>query len=65
MNKSDAVFDTAQTSAEIPAKSLTMPGLFSDEEMILDEILSSDPDDMTPREALDLVARWKKQLSGK
>lgn len=65
VNKSDAVFDTAQTSAEIPAKSLTMPGLFSDEEMILDEILSSDPDDMTPREALDLVARWKKQLSGK
>ena len=65
VNKSEAIFDTAQTSAEIPAKSLTMPGLFSDEEMILDEILSADPDDMTPREALDLVARWKKQLSGK
>ena len=65
LNKSDAIFETVQSSAEIPAKSLTMPGLFSDEEMILDEILSADPDDMTPREALDLVARWKKQLSGK
>lgn len=64
-NKGGAVFETAQTGAEIPAKSLAMPGLFSDEEMILDEILSADPDDLTPREALDLVARWKKQLSGK
>jgi len=63
--KCETVFETAQTSAEIPAKSLTMPGLFSDEEIILDEILSADPDDLTPREALDLVARWKKQLSGK
>ena len=63
--KGGAVFETAQTGAEIPAKSLAMPGLFSDEEMILDEILSADPDDLTPREALDLVARWKKQLSGK
>ncbi len=59
------IIETAQTSAEIPLKSLSMPGLFSDEEMILDEILSADPDNLTPREALDLVARWKKQLSGK
>lgn len=41
------------------------PGaLFSDEEMILDEILSTDPDNMTPIKALELVARWKKNLSG-
>ena len=46
-------------------KSVSMPGLFSDEELVLDEILSSDPDDMTPRQALDLVARWKKSLSGR
>ena len=46
-------------------KSVSMPGLFSDEELVLDEILSSDPDDMTPRQALDLVARWKKTLSGR
>ncbi len=45
-------------------KSLKMPGLFSDEEIVLDEILSCDPDDMTPRQALDLVSRWKKELSG-
>ena len=46
-------------------KSVSMPCLFSDEELVLDEILSSDPDDMTPRQALDLVARWKKTLSGR
>ncbi|MBQ0051450.1 MAG: DNA mismatch repair protein MutS [Treponema sp.] len=56
---------TAQTSAQVPQKSVSMPGLFSDEELILDEILSCDPDDMTPRQALDLVSRWKKHLSGK
>lgn len=63
--KGASLIETSRTSAETPAKSLTMPGLFSDEEMILDEILSADPDNMTPREALDLVARWKKQLSGR
>ena len=39
--------------------------LFSDEELILDEILSADTDNMTPIAALQTVARWKKALSGK
>ena len=58
---------TLQTAPEEKhlEKSVSMPGLFSDEELVLDEILSSDPDDMTPRQALDLVARWKKSLSGR
>jgi len=43
---------------------LTVPGLFSDEEIILDEILSADVDNITPFQALQLVSRWKKQLSG-
>ncbi len=42
-----------------------VPGLFSDEELILDEILSTEVDDITPRQALELVARWKKSLSGR
>ena len=41
------------------------PGLFSDEEIVLDEILSADTDNMTPLAALQAVARWKKSLSGK
>ena len=41
------------------------PGLFSDEEIILDEILSSDPDNMTPFAALQAISRWKKALNGK
>lgn len=60
------MIQTAQSNAEKTLeKSVSMPGLFSDEELVLDEILSSDPDDMTPRQALDLVARWKKSLSGR
>jgi len=39
--------------------------LFTDEEMVLDEILSADTDNMTPLLALQTVARWKKSLSGK
>lgn len=49
-----------------PAKNETHEaGLFSDEELILDEILSLEPDDMTPLQALQAVARWKKALSGR
>lgn len=42
-----------------------VPGLFSDEELILDEILSSDPENMTPMQALQLISRWKNSLSGR
>ena len=47
------------------SRAVQSPGLFSDEELILDEILSTEPDNLTPLEALQLVARWKKHLSGK
>ena len=38
---------------------------FSDEELILDEILSTDTDSLPPIEALLRIARWKKALTGK
>ncbi len=41
------------------------PGLFSDEEIILDEILSCDTDNMTPLAALQIISRWKKTLGGR
>lgn len=37
-------------------------GLFTDEELVMDEILSVDPDNLTPLKALELVARWKHTL---
>ncbi len=40
------------------------PGLFSDEEIIISEILSTDTDNLTPINALQAIARWKKALSG-
>jgi DNA mismatch repair protein MutS len=42
---------------------LQVPGLFSDEEIILDEILSADTDLLTPLSALQMIVRWKKTLS--
>ena len=51
---------------ETPSKSDSWTGaLFSDEEMILDEILSVDLNNTTPMQALKAVARWKKTLSGR
>ena len=41
------------------------PGLFSDEEIIISEILSTDTDNLTPLNALQIIARWKKALSGR
>ena len=52
---------------EIPSQkinSVSAPGLFSDEEIIIAEILSADPDNMTPLDALKTISRWKKELSG-
>lgn len=46
-------------------KAFTGPGLFSDEEIILDEILSCDVDNITPMNAMSLISRWKKALSGR
>lgn len=40
------------------------PGLFSDEEIIISEILSVDLNNMTPINALQTISRWKKTLSG-
>ena len=46
------------------AVELKTPGLFSDEEIIISEILSLDVDNMTPINALHAISRWKKDLSG-
>lgn len=58
--------DSAAEIAPASPKSaaLSSPGLFSDEEIVLDEILSADTDNITPLAALQLIARWKKNLSG-
>ncbi|MBO7613412.1 MAG: DNA mismatch repair protein MutS, partial [Treponema sp.] len=49
-----------------PEKHESLTGaLFSDEELILDEILSLDVDNLTPIAALQNLARWKKTLSGR
>ena len=44
---------------------MSAPGLFSEEELVLEEILSLNIDELTPLEALKNLARWQKELSGK
>ena len=59
---------SVKTETETAAKNTEIkpiaPGLFSDEELILDEILSTDTNALTPIEALLCISRWKKTLSG-
>ena len=47
---------------QLPANT---PGLFSDEEIIISEMLSCDTDNMTPMEALKMLSKWKSSLMGK
>ena len=54
----------AGISAAQAAPAPVSPGLFSDEEIIISEILSTDTDNLTPLNALQAIARWKKALSG-
>ncbi|HBG65661.1 MAG TPA: DNA mismatch repair protein MutS [Treponema sp.] len=58
-----AVREDTGRPGESAAQSLT-GALFSDEELVLDEILSCSPDEMTPIAALQALMRWKHQLSG-
>ncbi len=60
----DAVQSENQVPAELAQKPAVTPGLFSDEEIIISEILSVDLDNMTPMNALQTISRWKKELSG-
>lgn len=59
------VLDSVPAYKEEARPAPVAPGLFSDEEIVLDEILSSDPDNMTPLAALQTISRWKKALSGR
>ena len=55
--------DSLKSENNVQPASVT-PGLFSDEEIIISEILSTDTDNLTPINALQTIARWKKTLSG-
>ncbi len=66
-SNSDLGIYTQQTQSSTTEKKLvpssSLPGLFSDEEMILDSILSTDVNSITPLEALAKISEWKKLLS--
>lgn len=47
----------------LPPKNNQNSNLFSDEEIILSEMLSVDTDNVTPIQALQMITRWKKTLN--
>ena len=53
----------APTDFTVPERK-TSPenNLFSDEELVINEILSTNTDDTTPLQALQMLTRWKKTL---
>ena len=56
--------NAASADFTVPEKKKTSPenNLFSDEELIINEILSTDTDETTPLQALQMLSRWKKIL---
>ena len=59
------VIETVKTAAAEKKVLTYAGGLFSEEEMVINEILSSDLDNMTPMAALQAISRWKKSLDGR
>ncbi len=59
-----AVLDNIPEPEKKETVQYNTPGLFSDEEIIISEILSTDLDNITPMNALQAISRWKKSLSG-
>lgn len=62
INADEHVFEEEKSAA---APVSFTGGLFSDEELVLDEILSLEVDSITPIQALQTIARWKHSLSGR
>lgn len=54
----------SHTDLTVPEKKKPAPekNLFSDEELIINEILSTNTDETTPIQALQMLSRWKKAL---
>ncbi|MDD5930705.1 MAG: DNA mismatch repair protein MutS [Spirochaetales bacterium] len=63
-NENPLVMDNIPVSEPKKDNKNVSAGLFSDEEIIISEILSCDLDNMTPMAALQNLSRWKKELSG-
>lgn len=60
-----AVIETKQNAAPEKRPPTFAGGLFSEEEMVINEILSMDLDNMTPMAALQSISRWKNSLDGR
>lgn len=61
----NAIPNDTEIKQELQKQTMNLPSLFSEEELVLDEILSANPDDITPMQALQKIIRWQEKLNGK
>ena len=52
-----------ETKTEPQPHSPVNAELFSNEELVIDDIMSVEPNEMTPLQALQMIIKWKKQLT--
>ena len=64
MLQKDETFNSLENKIETKKeeKKSVQVGLFSEEELVLNEILSLDVNELTPLNALQKIAQWKKVL---
>ena len=55
-------FKTADAEKDAAIRTDCEKSLFTEEEMIINEIVSLNPDGITPINALQLISEWKKKL---
>ncbi len=61
-SRENAVVPNIKTQPPRQIEEKKSPSLFSDEELVLSELLSLDSDNITPRQALDAIVRWQNAL---
>lgn len=52
-----------ETKTEPQAHTAVNAELFSNEELVIDDIMSTEPNEITPLQALQMIMKWKKQLN--
>lgn len=59
VTRGQELLENLETAPAKPRKRLVQPDLFSQEDSVTQELRDLNPDSLSPREALDLIYRWK------
>ncbi|NLW92395.1 MAG: DNA mismatch repair protein MutS [Syntrophomonadaceae bacterium] len=59
VTRGQELLENLETAPAKPRKRVVQPGLFTQEDSVTQELRDLNPDNLSPREALDLIYRWK------